>query len=163
MSKVRLLLLVVGVLTVLNVILLAIVFSSVFSGSNSQEAMQRREDRQIREIFLFDDNQMQAFLDSKDRHGTAIRPLQIKLQQASEQYYLFPDEASDQKSLLLDSIMDYSRQIYLLNDRHFDEIRKICRPDQLKHVNGLIIDLLRRPPESRRRGKVNPPKSSDMH
>lgn len=95
MSKVRLLLLVVGVLTVLNVILLAIVFSSVFSGSNSQEAMQRREDRQIREIFQFDDNQMQAFLDSKDRHGTAIRPLQIKLQQASEQYYLFPDEASD--------------------------------------------------------------------
>ncbi|MCB0601410.1 MAG: hypothetical protein KDC28_09285 [Saprospiraceae bacterium] len=163
MSKVRLLVLVVSILTVLNVVLLAIVFSSVIAGNRNPDVQRAREDRQIREIFHFDDQQMQAFLASKKRHGEAIREVQNLLQQSSERYYLMADTDAAKKSILLDSINDLTRQIYLLNDRHFNEIRQICRPEQLPHVDGLIIDLLRRPPESRNRGKNSPARTKDMN
>ncbi|MCB0655600.1 MAG: hypothetical protein KDC57_05655 [Saprospiraceae bacterium] len=162
MNKVRLLIMVASVLAVLNVVLLAVLFSTMAPIHPGRINDDSGDNEKIQKVFDFDQQQMEAFLNSKKQHGVQMHEVQRRLNKASEDYYLLDENEAKQKASLLDTIVDLTRQVYLLNDRHFEDIRRICRPEQLPHVDGLIIDLLRRPPEQRARPRALPPKRRNM-
>lgn len=96
----------------------------------------------IRQNFDFDEQQMEQFLLSRDKHAKATQDLTQKLKAASLAYYQSSDQ--DEKDSLFQVADQYSDAIYLANNTHFDEVRAICRPDQLPKVKTFIDALMDR-------------------
>jgi len=117
-------------------------------------------DRFIKDKFKFDDAQLEAFLRSKDKHFEAINSTRRQLTEYSQAYYLLPIQQTAAKDSLLQLIQAQNLEIYSINNTHLEEIRQICRPDQLPYLKDFIKEQARSPnnmnrPPHRRRPPMN--------
>lgn len=85
----------------------------------------------------FDNEQKAAFEVSRTTHLNAMQRLKPLLTDASIAYY-----TAEGSTELLDSLFDiadrYNDSIYLVNREHFDDLRRICSPEQLDKLPGFI-------------------------
>ena len=117
-------------------------------------------DRFIQEKFHFDDTQMKAFNLSREKHFKAINATKRQLAEHSQAYYLTPDQQTTTKDSLLQLIQTQNLEIYRINNTHLEEIRQICRPDQIPYLKEFIKEQARSPnnmngPPQRRRPPIN--------
>lgn len=153
MNKTKLLGILVGLLVLLNVIIL----SFFLVGRKGDHPPQRPPhpdmlSQRIIKSFDFNQDQVKLFELSKAKHMEESKMLFDDLEQASLAYYNTETEATVKDSLY-SKVATITKEIYLANSIHFDEVRKICTPSQLPHMDSFIKALLgnKGPREKRRK------------
>lgn len=92
----------------------------------------------VRKEFGFSEDQMKAFVQSKESHEKKIAKIDTILGKASGDYYLNPEGPND--SIMVE-LLKLSEGIYKINYQHFDEVRDLCDEDQKKTLINLITNL----------------------
>lgn len=129
-------------LVLLNTALIAFIVMGPRKGPKRPPRDAQMAMESIQKNFDFDDQQMEQFLLSRNKHAAKTRDLTRKLKAASLAYYQNGDP--NKKDSLFQVADQYSDAIYLANDTHFEEVRAICRPDQLPRVKTFIGALMGR-------------------
>ena len=142
MSKVKILGILVGVLSIINIGLLIFLFLGIPKGPGPEGFRSKEKAEQfIQEKFDFDTDQMSKFSESKANHMQNAKDFEIELENLSRSFYMVSNAAK--RDSLLKSINDISAKIYINNVTHFDEVRSICTPEQMpemeKFINGLLM------------------------
>lgn len=139
----------VFILVALNIV----VISSIYLKSKGnlhkrpiRDSEQIKEDR-IQEIFGFDETQFNHFKESKEKHRLGVKALDDKLAGLSQDYYLSKGEQNDS---LINEILNVSKEIYIKNKAHINELKEICNDEQERHLNGFVDRLLRGNKDRRR-------------
>lgn len=138
MNKIKTLKSLVLILAVINIVLIASIF---FRKRPPHRLNEKKAESVIQKRFSFDDNQMNAFKESKNKHKEKSKELESSLEKISAEFYTSSSIVNEH---LLDSILIITEDIYKLNDTHFDEIRSICKKDQLPEVEEFIIQHISR-------------------
>lgn len=96
----------------------------------------------IIERLHFNEDQVKEYDELIRQHRMQIREKEHEIMDLKTQYYSFLKN-SDQKSedLLILEIGKVSIEKEKINFKHFQDIKKICHPDQLKNFNDLINDF----------------------
>jgi len=141
----------VGILALINIGLLIFLFVGRPQAHGPEGFKGKdRADQFIQKKFGFDQDQMKSFSKSKVIHRNVNQDLQTKLDQISQSFYLneSPDEDPIRDSILSE-INLVSNEIYRNNANHFDEVKSICKPEQLPELKKFIRSLL---PQNRKDG-----------
>ncbi len=110
---------------------------------------------QIIEQLHFDKAQQQQYEKLILGHRAAISQIEDHARMAKNRLYLqlLKDQTDDQvKDSLVDVLAAYQKQIEQTHFNHFQDIKKICRPDQLDYYYDLTQELSRifsKPPHPR--------------
>ncbi|MEL6637006.1 MAG: hypothetical protein AAFW73_11625 [Bacteroidota bacterium] len=139
MKKIRTLRLIIGLLLVINVGLL---ITLILGHPRPTRGGTSREEAVIQRAFDFDESQMRGFRDSRDAHLQGHRTLLEQLEQQGMAFYLGTD--SGDKRRQLDAILWTTEQIYQVNDQHFSDIRSLCRPEQVGHLEEFVRSVLQK-------------------
>ncbi|MFZ4057963.1 MAG: Spy/CpxP family protein refolding chaperone [Ferruginibacter sp.] len=93
----------------------------------------------------FDSSQKLAFTKLKDAHRTNARLLQDSLKKSRDQFFgLLKNEPNDSLlNVYAQKNTAIIAQIDILNFKHFQDIKKICTPDQLPKFDTVIVELIR--------------------
>jgi len=102
---------------------------------------ERPAENLLKEKFKFDDAQMLQFDLSRDEHKKKGRVLKEKLNETSRKFYNSAEDTADRQALL-DSILSLSKEVYLNNENHFNDMRAICKKDQLDNIESFIDGLM---------------------
>ncbi|GAB5553054.1 MAG: hypothetical protein Sapg2KO_26450 [Saprospiraceae bacterium] len=129
-------------LILLNVALVSFLVMGPQKGPGGPPPSDRVATASIKQNFEFDDKQIEQFILSRDKHARTMKALTPKLKEASLAYY--QSSNIEQKDSLFQIADQYSDEIYFANNAHFEEVRAICRPDQLSKVNTFIGALMGR-------------------
>lgn len=148
MNKVKLLYLLIGILTLLNV---AVISYLLLQHKRPPHQMGKKEDADlfIKERFGFDEAQMKLFTTSKEKHQKTSRTLEEKLHQVSKEYYQIGKNQN--KDSLLNLVSQYTTQIYQTNSEHFKEVEAICNADQKAALQPFVNSLIDRGGKRERR------------
>lgn len=97
----------------------------------------------IREL-NFDEKQKISYQKLIDAHRFRIRSLENNIHDAKDQLYrLLKDQNGNVKLqvVLIDCLAYYQKQIELTHFKHFQDIRKLCKKEQLKNFDALTEKL----------------------
>ena len=145
MSKIKTLTILVGILALINIGLLIFLLIGKPKG-HGPKGMRGKEKAEmfIQKKFGFDNDQMKSFTKSKMIHRSSAQELEVQLKDLSTSFYIVE---SDNKQEVRDSLMNeinrVSESIYMNNVKHFDEVRKICKPKQLLEMESFVNGLLK--------------------
>lgn len=138
MSKIKILYFVVYLLTILNIVLIGkLLFSK-------EERPLKKMPRQIIiEKLKFDKSQIDDYEVLIIEHRNVIDSLddQIKKSKNKLYSYLIKPENSSEKDSLINIIATTQKSIEQTHFNHFLDIKKICKPNQLKDFESLTTDL----------------------
>ncbi len=96
----------------------------------------------IIERLHFDEKQVQQYDGLIQQHRMQIREKEHEMMDAKTHYYsLLKNNDIKGEDSLVKKIGEVSMQIEKINFKHFQEIRKICHPDQRKDFDHLIDEL----------------------
>lgn len=98
----------------------------------------------IIEKLRFDGNQQKEFEQLIDWHRTQIDELDEKIRETQKELYaqLTQDEIEQKtKDSLLAALSMYQKQIEATHFKHFQDIKKLCRKEQLIEFNNLTHEL----------------------
>lgn len=128
-------------LTLLNVALVAFLLMGPQKGPlGPPPADDQTATAAIKQNFGFDDQQIEQFVLSRNKHAKKMKALTPKLKEASLAYY--QSSKAEEKDSLFQIADQYSDEIYFANNAHFEEVRTICTPEQLPKMNIFINALL---------------------
>ena len=94
----------------------------------------------------FDSVQKTAFAALRKEHQQKMRGIRDKNREAKEAFFdLLSEPGVDEATLTAaaDKASQYEKEGDLITFRHFQEVRKICRPDQQQKFDQLIRQVLR--------------------
>lgn len=101
-----------------------------------------------REIIIeklhFDNNQIAQYDQLIEWHQATIGKTEDKIRQSKNELYLLLNaEPIDEKAktALIDSLSNYQKQIESTHFKHFGDIKKLCKPNQLKDFEALTEEL----------------------
>lgn len=114
-------------LLVMNVMMLAFFF---FFRPKSSRPHTRQFEQEAMKMLSLDETQRFAFKDAAKKHGSQVRGLNEDNRRLVEQFFL-DDGSTD--SLLISKIQQLESQKLILTKKHFEEIKNILKPDQIKH------------------------------
>ena len=98
--------------------------------------------RIIMERLHFDEQQVTAYEALIVQHRKAIRELEGEITDTRTSLYLtLSDTAHTGKDSLQHRLAELQEQIDKVHYDHFNDIRKLCRPDQLSYFSHLTHDL----------------------
>ncbi|AFK04240.1 hypothetical protein Emtol_3107 [Emticicia oligotrophica DSM 17448] len=138
-SKFRLLWVAVGVLLLLNISLLA--WISFFS-----KMLPREPQRLFLETELkFDEKQAEAYRKLRHEHAEQMRSLRDGVKEMKEAYYADLDKTISEDSLKerAEKIEGRMVEADVITFKHFQQVREMCTPEQQKHFDEVIIELIR--------------------
>lgn len=148
MNKIKTLQIISSILLLINIALIAFM---VFNRGPKQG--RQAPGKMVKEIFNFDESQMEKFKEFRDEHRHLGREISSQLKSTSKAFYNTIDPL--QKEILLDSILSQSKEIYFNNEKHFNDIRSICKPEQITNMEKFIDELMEKqsshPPKRKRR------------
>jgi len=107
----------------------------------------------IIERLHFDENQIMQYDELISQHRMQIRENEHEIMDLKTQYYSLLKK-NDQKNedSLIQKIGKVNMESEKINFKHFQDIKKICHPDQIKNFDDLINDfgrLFNRPESDR--------------
>lgn len=145
MDKIKLLTVAVILLLLLN---LSTIGYLIFSRQNDQGKPRNRPEP--REIIIrklhFNNDQQQKYDQLISWHRATISGLEQQIRQAKNRLYLqllkieVDNETKDSLVLVLGN---YQQQIETTHFKHFNDIKRLCRPDQLEDFYNLTSELSR--------------------
>lgn len=96
----------------------------------------------IIERLHFDEKQIQQYDGLIQQHRMQIREKEHELMDAKTQYYsLLKNKDQKNGDSLVQKIGTISMETEKINFKHFQDIRKICHPDQLQDFDHLIDEF----------------------
>lgn len=96
----------------------------------------------IIERLKFDENQIQQYDELISQHRRQIGEKRHEMTDLKTQYYsLLKSENNKNGDLLISEIGKLSMETEKINYKHFQDIKRICRPDQMKNFDNLIDDF----------------------
>lgn len=96
----------------------------------------------IIERLHFDENQVQQYDELIRQHRMQITEKEHKMMTLKTQYYSFLKNNNQKNNdSLIPAIGIVSMETEKINFKHFQDIKKICHPDQIKYFDDLINDF----------------------
>lgn len=138
MDKIKVLTYSVIALLLLNLATIAFV---VFKPSDRNRAEPREI---IIEKLNFDENQQKEYEQLIYWHRSQINELDEKIRETKKELYLQllnNEVETNKKDSLINSISGYQKQIESTHFDHFQDIKKLCRKDQMNSFDQLTNDL----------------------
>ena len=90
----------------------------------------------------FDEKQVQQYDGLIEQHRMQIREKEHEMMDMKTQYYsLLKNNNQTKGDSLVQQIGKISIETEKINFKHFQDIRKICYPDQMKNFDNLIEDF----------------------
>jgi periplasmic protein CpxP/Spy len=132
----------VGLLTLLNVALLVTIWQKPPHGPMSHAP--RPADRIIHEL-NFTHDQQNEFEKLKRQHHDAMLDLQSEGRALRDEFFeLLKQENPDQAAVTekVKAIAKNQEDIEMVTFNHFQQVRKLCNPEQQKRFDNMIKDLL---------------------
>lgn len=154
----RWLLVLVAILLITNIATLSIYWFKKPSRGGGPPDPAKREKRMgqfMVDQMKFDDTQEAAYWKLRDSMITAQRPLMDSIRRAKKSFFdlLKLQDATD--SLLhsrSNEIAELHKRLDIVTFRHFQNVRSICRPDQLQKFDTVIKEIVNRMTPFRRPG-----------
>lgn len=146
MSKIRLLTIAVIGLFLLNMGMITFMFLRIPSlpGEGWPPFHKEAPRKAIVQMLHLDKEQSDQYKELIDQHQGLIRDLDDKIAETkNELYKTLSTENTPVKDSLLLTLADLQKQVEYLQYSHFQEIKKICRPDQLRDFDKLAKELSR--------------------
>ena len=150
MSKTKLLGIAVGALIAINLLLLAFLFFNKPSrpgempGGPGQRLGPEGPMQIIIERLHFDKEQVERYKLLVQQHRTDIRKTDRQIRDTKNNLYAtLTNENTAARDSLQNQLGQLQRQIEHIHYSHFEDIKKLCRPDQLPYFNDLTKDLAR--------------------
>ena len=144
MSKIKLLTIAVVGLFLLNAGIITFMFLRTPPRPGEDRPPLRKEEprKAIVQLLHFDKEQEDQYTELIDRHQALIRDLDDKIAETkNELYQTLSSENTAVKDSLLLTLADLQKQVESVHYGHFQEIKKICRPDQLRDFDKLTKEL----------------------
>lgn len=141
MQKVKLLTIAVIGLLLLNVCLLAFVF---FRHPMGMHPHQPTPDVVIIDKLQFDKPQQEAYRLLIDEHRAAINKIRTNTYELKDTLYkqlLLPTNQRTIVDSLITALANNQQSIEQINFKHFDDIKQLCKPEQLNNFKDLVDDL----------------------
>lgn len=141
MQKVKLLTIAVIGLLLLNVCLLVFVF---FRHPMGMHPHRPKPDVVIIDKLQFDKPQQEAYRLLINEHHAAIIKMQATTRQLKNTLYkqlLLPTNRRTTVDSLTTAIAINQQSIEQINFKHFDDIKQLCKPEQLNNFTDLVDDL----------------------
>ncbi len=110
-----------------------------------------------------DSAQQQAFNELKNQHQQGTRSIRKKLRTAKENFFELLSDSAVSNNIIQEksaAIASLEQEIELLNFQHFQQVRKLCTPQQQTKFDAIIKDVLKQigpPPPPR----MMPPKERE--
>ena len=138
MSKVRLLTITSIGLLVCNIVLLAFMFFGKPPHTNHEGPKQL-----VIEKLGFNDTQVAEYDLLIETHKTSISSYDNELKQLKQNLYvLLSKESSDlERNEMIQKINNLQKDIELTHYHHFEQIKSLCKDDQIEKFNELSKDL----------------------
>jgi hypothetical protein len=146
MSKIKLLTIAVIGLFLLNAgIITFMFFRNPPQPGEGRPPMRKEAPREaIIQMLHFDKEQADQYKQLIDQHQSSIRDLDDKIAETKNQLYqTLSTENKIVKDSLLLTLADLQKQVESVHYGHFQDIKKICRTDQLRDFDKLTKDLSR--------------------
>jgi len=140
MDKIKLLTYSVIALLLLN--LATIGFVVLGPGDRDRNRQEPREI--IIEKLNFDEKQQKEYEELIYWHRNQINELDEKIRKAKKELYLQLLEKEvdiKTKDSLINALVEYQKQIENVHFKHFQDIKKLCKKDQLKNFDALTKEL----------------------
>lgn len=101
-------------------------------------------DQKLKKHLQFTDEQMNQFVDLKDKHRNHINQLTEQLSTLNHQYFTKIITAEPSKdSIILNSILSLTSEMYHENYDHLIDIKNICNEDQLDKFEEFLDQHLK--------------------
>ena len=146
MSKIKLLSIAVFALLFLNCGILGYLLLSKRQENNLPEHRHQRPKTLIIEKLKLDASQIENYELLIDEHRAKIRLTEDKIRKSKNELYQLLKENTlneNDKNAIIDSLAKYQKQIELIHFDHFQEIKKLCKKEQLDNFNSLTNELSR--------------------
>lgn len=96
----------------------------------------------IIERLKFDENQIRQYDELISQHRRQIGEKRHEMTDLKTQYYsLLKSEDNKNGDSLINEIGKLSMETEKINYKHFQDIKRICRPNQMKNFDNLIDDF----------------------
>ena len=153
MNKIKTLTILVGILAIINIGLLIFLLVGKTRGHGPKGPRDKEKAGMfIQKKFGFDESQMKSFRESKANHRSNVEELEGQLAELSRSFYTVEsDDKQEVRDSLMKVINQVSESIYMSNVKHFDDVREICRPEQLPEMENFVKGLLNRKMKRKRR------------
>ena len=146
MGKIKLLSIAVFALLFLNCGILGYLLLSKKQENNPPENRHQRPKTLIIEKLKFDASQIENYELLIDEHRAKIRLTEDKIRKSKNELYQLLKENNvneNDKNAIIDSLANYQKQIELIHFDHFQQIKKLCKKEQLGNFNSLTNELSR--------------------
>jgi hypothetical protein len=147
------LLVLVGILLVTNIITLAVLWSTKKSGKDNAQQQRPRMGQFIVDQMKFDSVQEKAYWIMRDSMVNNQRPVWDSIRAARKRFYDLVNQQVTNDSLLLaraEEITEYQQKLDLITLHHFQNVRTLCRPDQVQKFDTVIQEIVNRMTPQRR-------------
>ena len=146
MDKIKLLTVTVIALLLLNLGTLGFLLLQRQDRPMGRPGMHREPKEIIIERLHFDASQQRQYEELIHAHRKAITEIEDQARETKNRLYLYllksqPDTAAEDS--LIGVLANYQKQIETTHFKHFQDIKKICHPDQLEAYNDLTTELSR--------------------
>lgn len=141
MQKVKLLTIAVIALLLLNVCLLIFVF---FKQPMGMRLHRPKPDVVIIDKLQFDKPQQEAYRLLINEHSAAIKEMRTTTRELKDTLYkqlLLPINKRTTVDSLIAALANNQQRIEQLNFKHFDNIKQLCKPEQLNNFKDLVNEL----------------------
>jgi periplasmic protein CpxP/Spy len=160
MSKIKLLTIAVIGLLIMNLGILAFLFFSRAATPEGHRLLPAPEE--VKYIIIdrlhFDNDQVAQYEKLVQAHQRSVRELDRQIRMAKNNLYAsLAEGAAANVDSLQNRLAEFQRQIEELHYNHFADIKKLCKPGQMKYFDDLTKDLAKffAP------GRKNPPPPRD--
>lgn len=142
MTKSKLLTFAVIALFLINIITLSFLF---FKGPRPEGRQRPNPSEVVIHELDFDEQQIAAYKKLIDEHEIKINSLDQKIKETKNKLYLelASQENESKKDSILSLLNTYKLDVEQTHYKHFLDIKKLCKPEQLDNYNQLILELSR--------------------
>lgn len=95
----------------------------------------------IIEKLRFDEKQIREYEELIEQHRREIRTHELLLNQAKKHLYQQLSSQTRHIDTLYNAIANEHSKIELIHFHHFEDIKRLCRPEQLPHFDALSKEL----------------------
>ena len=129
------------ILIALNIILIAL----LILGRPPHRQGGNDPGKYIVEKLKFTDQQEAAFEKLKEAHHEAVLDLRKEGDELRKSFFngLISDSSSSNKDSLANKIAENQKQMELVTYNHFEEVKKMCNPEQKQIYNGIIQNVIK--------------------